>query len=309
MKNRAVPAQVERATISKRRPKTTEAKPATPLLGAHMSIAGGPVRALERGRSIGCLAVQMFVKNNMQWFAKPFAAAELDAFRSFADRPLSVFGHSSYLINPGANKVDILENSVRSLEQELGRAHELRLPFLVLHPGSHLGDGERAGLDRIIGCLDLVFSRLPRGNKVRIALEVTAGQGSTIGHRFSQLAQIVKGSTYSRRLAVCLDTAHLFAAGYDISTEKGFWKTIDEFDREIGLDRLVAWHLNDSKTKLGSRVDRHEHIGRGAIGLAPFREIMRSSAFANVPKVLETPKGPDLAEDVENLAVLRGLLE
>jgi deoxyribonuclease-4 len=154
-----------------------------------------------------------------------------------------------------------------------------------------------------------VFSRLPRGNKVRIALEITAGQGSSLGHKFSQLAQIVNGSSYGRRLAVCLDTAHLFAAGYDISTEKGFWKTMEEFDREIGLDRLVAWHLNDSKTKLGSRVDRHEHIGRGAIGLAPFREIMRASAFANVPKVLETPKAPDLAEDVENLSLLRGLLE
>jgi deoxyribonuclease-4 len=274
-----------------------------------MSIAGGPVRALERGRSIACSAIQLFVKNNMQWFAKPFAVAELEAFRSFADPPLVAFGHTSYLINPGANNVEILENSVRSLEQELGRAHELRLPFLVLHPGAHLGDGERAGLDRIVGCLDLVFSRLSRENKVRIALEITAGQGSSLGHKFSQLADIIENSRHGHRLAVCLDTAHLFAAGYDISTEKGFWKTIEKFDREIGLDRLAAWHLNDSKTKLGSRVDRHEHIGRGAIGLAPFREIMRAAAFANVPKVLETPKGPDLAEDVENLTILRGLVE
>ena len=279
-----------------------------PLLGAHMSISGGPFKALERGRSIGCAAIQIFVKNNMQWFAKPFSDADLIAYDKYPDRPRIVFGHTSYLINPGAKNPEFLEKSIRALRDELARAEQLKLPFLVLHPGAHMGDGEAAGLDRIISSLDASFASLP-GGKCRIALEITAGQGSCLGHIFEHLAHIIERSKFPERLTTCLDTAHLFAAGFDISTPKGFWETMRNFDRIIGRDRLAAWHLNDSKTALGSRVDRHEHIGKGKIGLAPFSEIMRSEEFAAIPKVLETPKSDDLREDVENMNVLRGLLE
>jgi deoxyribonuclease IV len=290
----------------------TRPKPATnkrsPLLGAHMSISGGPSKALERGRSIGCTAIQIFVKNNMQWFAKPFAEADLTAYHRYPDRPRMVFGHTSYLINPAAKNPEFLEKSIRALTEELARADQLELPFLVLHPGAHMGDGEEAGLTRIVSSLDSGFAALP-GGKCRIALEITAGQGSCLGHTFEHLAKIIERSKFPERLATCLDTAHLFEAGFDISTAKGFWDTIRKFDRIIGRERLAAWHLNDSKTGLGSRVDRHEHIGKGKIGLAPFLEIMGSKEFNAIPKVLETPKNEDLKEDVENLRVLTGLLE
>jgi deoxyribonuclease IV len=276
-----------------------------PLLGAHMSIGGGPSKALERGRSIGCSAIQIFVKNNMQWFAKPFAELELSAYHDYPDRPKVVFGHASYLINPGAKNPDFREKSIRALAEELGRADQLGLPFLVLHPGAHMGDGEETGLNRIVSSLDEAFAA---GGKCRIALEITAGQGTSLGCTFEHLATIIERSKFPERLTICLDTAHLFAAGFDISTAKGFWDTLKKFDQIIGRDLLSAWHLNDSKTALGSRVDRHDHIGKGKIGLAPFREIMRSSEFAAIPKVLETPKEEDLKEDVENMKVLRGLV-
>ena len=276
------------------------------LLGAHMSISGGPSKALERGRSIGCTAIQIFVKNNMQWFAKPFAEADLATYLQFPDPPEVVFGHASYLINPGAKNPEFLEKSVRALNEELKRADQLKLPFLVLHPGAHMGDGEETGLIRIVSSLDAGFASQPDG-RCKIALEITAGQGSSLGHTFEQLAKIIERSKFPGRLTTCLDTAHLFEAGFDISTAKGFWETVKRFDRVIGRERLAAWHLNDSKTGLGSRVDRHEHIGKGKIGLAPFSEIMRSKEFNAIPKVLETPKGEDLKEDVENLKVLTNL--
>jgi deoxyribonuclease IV len=277
------------------------------LLGAHMSTAGGPSKALERGRSIGCTAIQIFVKNNMQWFAKPFAEIELAAYRTCPDRPKMVFGHTSYLINPGTKNPEFREKSIRALGEELRRADQLDLPFLVLHPGAHMGDGEETGLTRIASSLDAVFASLP-GGKCRIALEITAGQGTCLGHTFEHLAAIIERSRFPERLMTCLDTAHLFEAGFDISTAKGFWNVVKKFDRIIGRDRLAAWHLNDSKTALGSRVDRHDHLGKGKIVLAPFCEIMRSGEFDTIPKVLETPKKKDLQEDVVNLGVLRGLL-
>ncbi|HZC35639.1 MAG TPA: deoxyribonuclease IV [Chthoniobacterales bacterium] len=277
------------------------------LLGAHMSISGGPIRALERGLSIGCTAIQIFVKNNMQWFAKPFAETELVAFREFPARPKFVFGHTSYLINLAANNDEILEKSRQALKAELERADQLGLPFLVLHPGSHLGAGVDAGIQLVAKSLDAVFTELPKA-RCKIALEITAGQGSCLGHTFDQLAGIIKSCRYPKRLLVCLDTAHLFAAGYDISSAKGFWRTFEEFEQQIGIDRLSAWHLNDSKAALGSRVDRHDHIGKGRIGKVPFQEIMRSPRFAHLPKVLETPKEEDLAEDRVNLALLRSFV-
>jgi deoxyribonuclease-4 len=280
------------------------------LLGAHMSIGGGVHTAIERGRSIKCTAIQMFVKNNMQWFARPLEREEIRAFLEHRQRGqlLSIFAHANYLINLAATNPQFHANSIRALSEELTRADQLKLPFLVLHPGAHLGAGEEAGLDKIVGSINQVFRQIPKV-KTRIALETTAGQGSCLGHTFEQIAYIIDNVREPERLSVCLDTAHIFAAGYDIGSEAGIKKTFREFDRIIGFNRLAAVHVNDSKTARGSRVDRHQHIGKGQIGLDAFRFIMRDRRFRKIPKVLETPKGKDLLEDVANLKTLRGLLE
>lgn len=274
-----------------------------------MSIRGGASMAIERARSIHCTAMQIFVKNNMQWFARPLTLEEIRAFLEHVQRAdlHSVFGHANYLINLAARNPQFHANSIRALAEELVRANQLELPFLVLHPGAHLGAGEEAGLEKIVNSIDEVFLKIPKV-ETKIALEITAGQGSCIGHRFEHLAHIIAHVHEPERLRVCLDTAHLFAAGYDISNESGVRKTFREFYRVVGRDRLVAIHMNDSKTPRGSRVDRHEHIGKGRIGLDAFRFIMRSPRFQKIPKVLETPKEKDLAEDVMNLKTLRSLL-
>jgi len=279
------------------------------LLGAHMSIGGGVHRAIERGCSIKCTAIQMFVKNNMQWFARPLTRAEIRSFLEHRQRGelLSIFAHANYLINLAATNPQFLKNSIRALSEELTRADQLELPFLVLHPGAHLGAGEEAGLEKIVASINRVFRKIPKV-KTRIALETTAGQGSCLGHQFEHLAYIIGNVREPERLCVCLDTAHVFAAGYDISSEEASRKTFRDFDRVIGRARLAAVHLNDSKTARGSRVDRHQHIGRGQIGLDVFRFIMRDRRFRKIPKVLETPKGKDLLEDVANLKTLRALV-
>jgi len=282
--------------------------PAAPLLGAHMSIAGGVANAIDRALSVGATAMQIFVKNNMQWFAKPLPEAEAAAFTHHPRRGeiRSVFGHTGYMINLGATNPEFHAKSLRALEEELIRADQLELPFLVLHPGAHMGAGEEAGLARIAESLDRVFAALPEG-RARVALETTAGQGSSLGHTFEELAALLERCAHPERLCICMDTAHLFAAGYDLSSEEGTRETFAAFERLIGLERLVAIHCNDSKAARGSRVDRHDHIGKGKIGLPAFRVIMNDPRLAAIPKVLETPKGKDLAEDVENMATLRGL--
>ncbi|MEY2498665.1 MAG: deoxyribonuclease [Verrucomicrobiota bacterium] len=274
-----------------------------------MSIGGGVHRAIERSRSIDCTAMQIFVKNNMQWFARPLERTEISAFLDHAQRSelQSAFAHANYLINLAATNPQFHANSLRALSEELTRADQLELPFLVLHPGAHLGAGVEAGLAQIIDSIDRVLTGIPKV-KTRIALETTAGQGSCLGDRFEHLAAIIANVREPERLCVCLDTAHIFSAGYELATEKLTRKTFAEFDRVVGLEWLVALHLNDSKTARGSRVDRHEHIGKGQIGLEAFRFIMRDRRFRKIPKVLETPKGKDLAEDVENMKILRGFL-
>ncbi len=291
------------------KPKASRKTPSSPLIGAHMSIAGGVALAIDRALSVHATAMQIFVKSNMQWFAAaPFTQAELKAFHEHPRRGevRSVFGHSGYMINLAAANPEFAEKSRRALAEELLRADQLGLPFLVLHPGAHMGAGEAEGLAKIVAGLDAVFEKLPKV-KTRVALETTAGQGSSLGHTFEQLAWILKHAAQPNRLCVCVDTAHLFAAGYDISTEAGARETFERFEEIVGLKHLVALHCNDSKTGLGSRVDRHEHLGKGKIGLAPFEFLMRDPRFVAIPKVLETPKGKDLAEDRENLAVLREL--
>jgi len=264
--------------------------------------------AIERARSIHCTAMQMFVKNNMQWFARPLKAEEIRAFLNHVQRRelLSIFAHANYLINLAATNPQFYRNSIRALSEELTRADQLELPFLVLHPGAHLAAGEPAGLEKIVQSIDRVLAGLPK-IKTRLALETTAGQGSCLGYRFEQLAYIISCVREPERLCVCLDTAHVFAAAYDISNESSVQKTFREFDRVIGRNRLVAIHLNDSKTACGSRVDRHDHIGKGRIGLDAFRFIMRDRRFGKIPKVLETPKEKDLRKDVMNLNTLRAL--
>jgi len=270
-----------------------------PKFGAHMSITGGVDRALERGTTIGCEVVQIFLKNNMQWIGKPLASDEIIRFRQ---QRLPAFAHSSYLINPASMNPGFRRRSIVAIIDEIERATLLGVPFIVLHPGAQ-GD-----LQAATQSLDEAFAATKR-SPVKIALETTAGQGSCLGHRFEQLAAILQSSKHPSRLAVCVDTCHIFAAGYDIRTSKGYRATVCEMEQTFGCDQIVAFHLNDSKKPLGSRVDRHEHIGKGHLGLPAFRNVLRDERWHDLPMVLETPKGPDLAEDVENLRVLRSLLK
>lgn len=275
-----------------------------------MSTGGGVWKALERGRGIGCEVVQFFVKNNMQWFGKPFVPSDVALYANEFNRCAfgCVFGHSGYLINLAAAPSDNRDKSIKSLIQEINLATEIGLPFLVMHPGAHLGAGEAAGFKQIVAGLNEVF-RATKHSPVRIALENTAGQGSCLGHKMDHLAAIFDKTDKPQRLGVCLDTAHFFAAGYDIRTEKGWNAALTELDDLVGLDQVLAFHLNDSKTELGSRVDRHAGIGQGKIGKDAFRHIVNDARFATHPGCLETPKGNDLKEDIENLAILRGLCE
>jgi deoxyribonuclease-4 len=218
-----------------------------------------------------------------------------------------VFAHALYLINLATPDGTLWHKSLDALTDDLERCERLGLPGLVIHPGSHRGSGEEQGLTRISGALDQVHSRLP-GYAVQVWLETTAGQGDHLGYTFGQLRAMIDGVAQPERLGVCFDTAHVFAAGYDLRDSSGYESTWSAFDDELGLDRLRAIHLNDSKRDLGSRVDRHEHIGKGLLGLEPFRLLVNDPRFRGVPMTLETEKGPDLAEDRENLAVLRSLL-
>src|SRR5438477_5517142 len=281
------------------------------LLGAHMSIAGGVHTAIERACSINCTAMQIFVKNNMNGSPAHCLLTKFTLFwtTSSAAQLGAVFAHANYLINLAATNPQFHANSLRALAEELIRADHLELPFLVMHPGAHLGVGEEAGLEKITASIDAVWRVIPKV-KAKIALETTAGQGSCLGHRFEHMGHIIANVREPERICICLDTAHIFAAGYDIGSENAAKKTFRKFDRIIpqARDRLVAIHLNDSKAARGSRVDRHAHIGKGKIGLAAFRFIMNEPRFGKIPKVLETPKGKELKEDVVNLKTLRRLI-
>jgi deoxyribonuclease-4 len=277
--------------------------------GAHMSAAGGAWRALRRGRSINCDVIQIFVKNNMQWFGKPAQPKNLALYANelAANSFSCVFGHAGYLINLAAPASENRDRSIKSLIQEIQFAHALGLPFLVMHPGAHLGAGEKPGFKQIVAGLNEVFAAT-KLTPVRIALENTAGQGTCLGHRMEHLAAIYDRVKRPERLGVCLDTAHLFAAGYDIRTRKGWEAPIREIESLIGLKQVLAFHLNDSKTPLSSRVDRHAHVGQGHIGKRGFRLIVNDSRFKHYPGCLETPKSEDLREDKQNLATLRSMV-
>jgi deoxyribonuclease-4 len=275
-----------------------------------MSIAGGLDKAPLRGKQAGCDTIQVFTKSNRQWRAKRISDQEIEAFKAnlAATGIGPVVAHDCYLVNLAAPRRAVWKKSVAAFRVELERAERLGIPYLVTHPGSHVGAGEAEGLRRVTEALNALLAALP-GAGVRILLETTAGQGSSLGHRFEELAAILAGVEQADRVGVCLDTCHVFAAGYDIRTPDGYRKTIKDLDACLGLRRVQAIHLNDSKGGLGSRVDRHEHIGEGRLGLAPFRRLLNDPALRGVPMILETPKDDDfVAADRRNLARLRRLL-
>jgi deoxyribonuclease-4 len=277
-------------------------------IGAHMSIAGGVEKCFERGAKLRCETIQIFTANQVQWRVKDISTDAATKFRA-AQRDFGiapVFAHNSYLVNLCSTDEKILKKSIRAMILELRRCEKLQLPFVVMHPGAHLGGGERAGLRQISRSLDEIFAKTARST-VKIALETTAGQGSNLGFRFEHLAEIIASARQKRRLCVCVDTCHIFAAGYDIRTRRGFRETMREFDRVIGIERIAAFHLNDSKAPLGSRVDRHAHIGRGQIGLEAFKFLVNDERFCGFPGVLETPHDRFLRADLRNLRTLRAL--
>lgn len=275
------------------------------LLGAHMSIAGGVDKAIGRGESIGCTAIQIFVKNNNQWYGRPLAKEEVERFKKAKD--LFVFAHTGYLINLASPNPDNHDKSMKSMRQEIDLAEELGLPFTVLHPGSHLMTGENAGIKKVADSLKTLIKET-QGYKVRVLLETTAGQGTNLGYKFEHLAGIIGEVNEPDRTGVCFDTCHSFAAGYELRTKEGYEKTWEEFDRLIGLDKLMAFHLNNSIGALGSRKDRHEHIGKGTLGLEAFKMLLNDAHFESLPMVIETPKDPDMKLDRMNLNVLRSLI-
>jgi deoxyribonuclease-4 len=281
-----------------------------PLLGAHMSIAGGVSQALERGRAAGCECVQIFTKSSRQWAAKPYAKEEIDAFRS-GQRESGiklVVAHDSYLVNLGATDATLRKKSIAGVIDELERCEQLGVPLLIAHPGAHVGAGEEAGIRNIAQAIDEAHIACP-GYRAKIALEITAGQGSNLGYKLEQMGQIIDSVKDNGRLRLCFDTEHAFAAGYDLRSDEGYERTFVELDKYIGLELLAAFHINDSMKPLNSRVDRHEHIGKGHIGLDPFRRLVNDPRFVNIPMCLETEPGEDNKDIIEDLRQLHRLLK
>jgi len=283
----------------------------TPVrLGAHMSIAGGLPEAVARASSVGATALQVFVKSASQWRARPLAPGEAEAFRTAtgaAGLAGHVLAHSSYLINLASPDDALWERSTAAFVEELQRCALLAIPWLVVHPGSHMGAGEEAGLARLAAALDVALEA-PATEGAGVLLEITAGQGRSLGGTFEQVAQVLDRVRQRARVGACFDTCHALAAGYEFRDAVSYGETFAHLDATIGLPRLRAFHLNDSRGALGSRVDRHAHIGRGEVGLETFRLLVNDRRFRGLPMVIETEKGDDLAEDRENLAVLRSLL-
>jgi len=278
-------------------------------LGAHVSIAGGVKNAPLNGEKIGCEAIQIFTKNQRQWNAKPYEKEEIEEYFNNLNKVKikKVVAHTSYLINLASPTEEIFEKSIDALIDDLERCNLLKIPFTIIHPGSHLGEGVEKGIERIIIGIERVFEKVKRG---AIALETVAGQGSNIGFKFEQLKKIMEGVKEKDRIFVCFDTAHAFEAGYDIKTQNGFKKVLDEFDKIIGIEKLCAFHLNDSKTPLGSNVDRHENIGKGFLGLEPFKFLVNNKEFKEHPMILETPGGDEMyIEDLKTLNLLKSLID
>lgn len=278
------------------------------FLGAHMSIAGGLHMAFDHIRTVEGTALQIFTRNQRQWKIPRLSTYDIELFsvawEQWGDYPIAA--HDSYLINLATPKDELAERSRIGFAEELRRIEALNIPYLVTHPGSHLGEGVESGIERYVRNLDRAIEAA-KTDKGMVLLETTAGQGTNLGSTFEELAAIISLSSHPERLGVCYDTCHTFAAGYDIRTPEAYAETFTAFDRHIGIDRLKFFHLNDTKHDLDSHKDRHEHIGEGFIGLEGFRHIMQDQRFVDVPKTLETPKDKDLKDDVRNLEVLRKL--
>lgn len=281
------------------------------MLGSHLSITGGYHKAVERAAAVGCECVQIFTKNNNQWRAKPLTPDDCTRFRAaLAEHKIRApLAHNSYLINLASPDEVLWRRSLEAMVVELERAHDLGIPYVVAHPGAFTTSSEEQGTARIITALNEIHQRCAKLDS-QVLLETTAGQGSCLGWRFEHLADILGGVREHQRLGVCFDTCHVFAAGYPLGTPEEYQQTMQAFDQIVGIARIKAFHLNDSKKALGSRVDRHEHIGEGMLGLEPFRLLLADPRFADTPMYLETEKGERDGVDLDaiNLATLRGLV-
>ena len=281
------------------------------LLGAHMSIAGGVDLAPLRGRQVGCRTIQLFTKSSNQWRARSLPTEEIDRFRANlqAAAIAPTVAHGAYLINLASTDPALHQRSMAACLEELERAEVLGIPYLVIHPGAHMGAGEEAGLRQVANSLRELLKRT-KGCRVQVVIETTAGQGSSLGHRFEQIALLLDQIGLPERTGVCLDTCHLFAAGYDIRTPDEYASVLRVFDQVVGIASLKVIHLNDCKKELGCRVDRHEHIGKGAIGLEAFRCLVTDPRLRGIPMIIETPKDGDfVTADRRNLKTLRGLVK
>lgn len=282
-----------------------------PRFGAHMSISGGLALAFDRLAEVEGEALQVFTANQRQWQPRQPDPKEIEVFRARRRKAhgIPVASHGSYLINLASPKPETRSKSMAAFSEELRRCDALGIEYLIVHPGSHLGEGIEAGLRRFAANLDRAFDEADTGARVMVLLETTAGQGTNLGASFEELAAIIAASAIPEHLGICYDTCHTFAAGYDIRTPEAYAETMTGFDRLIGLERLRFFHLNDASKGLGSRIDRHTHIGQGEISVEGFRHLVNDPRFADHPMVLETPKSDDLHEDRENLELLRSLLK
>jgi deoxyribonuclease-4 len=276
------------------------------LIGAHISTKGGLCSVFERAAAIDASAVALFAKNGNQWKGKELTTEECANFA--AQRTVTpMLTHASYLINLATTNEEFHRKSIAAMIDELDRAERLGIHAVVLHPGAHMGAGAEAAIDQIARSLDIIHGAIPN-HRVVTLLETAAGQGSCVGCTFEELGQMLARVDDKRRVGICFDTCHVFAAGYDLRTRAGYKRAIDEIEEHVGLENVGAFHLNDSKKPLGSRVDRHEHIGKGELGLAPFRYLLNDERFARIPKVLETPKTVETESDLENIRTLRSLI-
>ena len=276
------------------------------LIGAHLSTRGGLPTIFDRATIVGASAAALFAKNGNQWKGKPLTDEDCATFAAKRNvRPLLT--HASYLINLATTNPEFHRKSIAAMTDELDRAERLGIHAVVLHPGAHLGDGADAGIDKIARSLDQVHAAIPN-HRVVTLLETAAGQGTCVGHTFEELGRMIRLVDDPSRVGICFDTCHVFAAGYDLRTYDAYHRTIDDMLQHVGLDNVGAFHLNDSKKPLGSRVDRHTHIGEGELGLEPFRFLLNDPRFARLPKVIETPKPHETESDIRNLRVLRSLI-
>jgi len=275
--------------------------------GAHVSIAGGIYNAPERGERLGCDAIQIFTKNQMQWSSPPLESGDISQFKKnlASHRPGDVMTHDSYLINLGSPEEDKLQKSRAAFLDEIQRCDQLGIPYLVFHPGAHMKAGEQHALDSIAESLNRAHAETPDAKVVSL-VEITAGQGTNVGYTFQQLKEIIEQVRDQSRIGVCIDTCHMFAAGYDIRSASAYEQTWKEFETVVGIEWIKAFHLNDSKKELGSRVDRHENLGMGFLGLEPFRLLVNDDRFDDIPMVLETPGGDKWYK--KNLLILRDLI-